>query len=456
MSATVSGRYGIRSKRALIDGALRPAAVVVENGRIADVLGYGALAGAAMKVEEVTDVLLPGLVDTHVHMNEPGRTEWEGFESATRAAASGGVTTLVDMPLNCIPVTTTQAALETKRHAVEALLSVDVGFWGGVVPGNAAELAAMAERGMLGAKCFLCHSGIDDFPASREADLRAAMPVLRDAGTPLLVHAELESGSVPECAGDVRAYSTYLASRPPSMEDAAIALMIELCRETGCPVHIVHLSSASAIPLIRAAKDDGLPFTAETCPHYLCLTSEEIPDGATQYKCAPPIRESANRDALWAGLAEGVIDLVTSDHSPCTPHLKKPEEGDFCGAWGGIASLSLGLSSVWKEASARGVSLARVVTDMTERPARLAGLSGIKGSITRGADADLVAFDPEAVWRVSAQGLRFKHKVSPYLDREVRGRVKRTWLRGGVVFDASRELDVRRGSAILGRSGRGS
>lgn len=423
-------RHAIRSERVLIDGRLVPAAVVIEGETIEDVVGYGDLAGVeGVELVSLSSVLLPGLVDTHVHVNEPGRTEWEGFETATSAAAAGGVTTLVDMPLNCIPVTTTQAALATKKEAMGPLLRVDVGLWGGVVPGNAGELGKMAEGGMRGAKCFLCHSGIDDFPASTAQDLAAAMPVLKDAGLPLLVHAELELPGVPDCAGDVRRYATYLASRPPSMEDAAIAMVIDLCRKTRCAVHVVHLSSASALPLIRAAKDEGLPFTVETCPHYLCLEAEQIPDGATEYKCAPPIRDRDNRQKLWAAVRDGTIDLVTTDHSPCTPGLKKPAEGDFCGAWGGIASLSLGLPSVWAEASTRGLSLAEVVTKMSERPARLAGLRQ-KGRIAKGMDADLSAFDPEVRWSVDRRGLPFRHPVSPYVGREVRGKIEATWLRG--------------------------
>jgi allantoinase len=452
-------RFALRSEHVMLDGALRPATVVVEDGRIADVLPFGEITSATLPVETFAGALLPGLVDAHVHMNEPGRTEWEGFETATAAAATGGVTTLVDMPLNCIPVTTSRAALDAKLDAVKDLLAVDVGFWGGVVPGNAAELAAMADRGMLGAKCFLCHSGIDDFPASREEDLRAAMPILRDAGVPLLVHAELElthgrdGAAIPACAeaGDVAEYASYLASRPNFFEDEAIAMMIRLCRETRCPVHVVHLSSASALPLIRAAKDEGLPFTVETCPHYLCLAAEQIPRGATQYKCAPPIREAANQELLWRGVREGVIDLVTSDHSPCTPHLKKPETGDFCGAWGGIASLSLGLPSVWARASTRGLGLVEVVRRMAEEPARLAGLGPRKGRIARGMDADLCAFEPDARWSVETDDLRFKHKISPYLGVEVRGRVTDTWLRGERVLRHG-ALTPSRGRPILGRA----
>lgn len=419
-----------------LDGVFAPATVVVnEHGRVADVMAFDA-AVTDRPVEMVREHLLPGLVDTHVHINEPGRTEWEGFATATAAAASGGVTTLVDMPLNCIPVTTSRAAFATKLAAVKDLLAVDVGFWGGVVPGNASELRPMAKDGMLGAKCFLCHSGIDDFPKSEVEDLRLAMPALRDAGVPLLVHAELELPGAPDCgASDPRAYASYLASRPRDWEDQAIARMIDLCRETKCAVHIVHLSSASALPLIRAAKDEGLPFTVETCPHYLCLAAEEVPDGATEFKCSPPIRERKNQDALWRGLEEGVIDFVTSDHSPCTPHLKKPETGDFCGAWGGIASLSLGLMSVWHKAHARGLPLSFVVENMTRRPARLAGLQRSKGAIARGMDADLVAFDPDTTHAVVRNELRFRHPVSPYVDRTVRGAVTKTWLRGQIVFE---------------------
>lgn len=438
-------RTSFRSERVWIDGALRPASIVVENGTIADVLGFGDVPGA----ETIDAVLLPGLVDTHVHMNEPGRTEWEGFATATEAAAVGGVTTLVDMPLNCIPVTTTAAALETKLDAVRDLLAVDVGFWGGVVPGNAGQLEAMASRGMLGAKCFLCHSGIDDFPASSEADLRAAMPILRDAGVPLLVHAELERASAPGCEG--RAYASYLASRPRAWEDDAVQLVIDLCRETRCAVHVVHLSSASALPLVRAAKDEGLPFTVETCPHYLCLSAEEIADGRTEFKCAPPIRERENQELLWRGVEDGTIDLVTSDHSPCSPHLKKPEEGDFGGAWGGIASLQLGLPSVWSRASARGMSLGEIVRRMTETPAQLAGLSRRKGRIARGMDADLCAFDPDARWTIETRDLRFRHKVSPYVGREVRGRVTATWLRGRLIAKDGALIE-RGGRPLLGRA----
>jgi allantoinase len=393
--------------------------------------------------------LLPGLVDCHVHVNEPGRTEWEGFDTATRAAASGGITTVVDMPLNCTPVTTTLDALKIKLEATDDSLHVDTGFWGGVVPGNADELPRLAEAGALGAKAFMVHSGIDDFPNVTEEDLREAMPRLREAGIPLLAHAELDLGGEP-CPAGATEHEAWLASRPRAWEDAAITLLVRLCRETRCPVHVVHLSSASAVPILRDAKAEGLPITVETCPHYLCLTAEEIPKGATEYKCAPPIRDAANREALWDALLEGVIDFVISDHSPCTPGLKLPGAGDFGGAWGGIASLSLGLSSVWTEGEHRGVDAPRLARWMSEAPARFAGVADRKGAIAKGRHADLVAFDPDAQGEVTAEVLRFKHKISPYLGRAMRGAVLATWLRGEKVFDG-RDVRPSLGRPLLHR-----
>jgi len=448
------GVHGVKSRRVLLQGSGGPrfvAAVVwVEGSTIVDVQTEGDEERGL--VEDLGDLcLLPGLVDTHVHINEPGRTEWEGFTTATKAAALGGITTIVDMPLNCIPVTTTVEALTIKLAAAKPLLWVDAGFWGGVVPGNATELFPMGEAGILGAKAFTCHSGIDDFPASDRETLKAAMVELSRAGVPLLVHAELES-PVPDDDRDPTDYGRFLASRPKQWEDDAIAMVIELVRETGCAAHIVHLSSASALPMLARARAEGLPITAETCPHYLCLTAEEVPSGDTAFKCCPPIREARNREALWQGLLDGHIDAVVSDHSPCTPHLKLPERGDFMDAWGGIASLQLGLRTMWREAHGRGVPLERLVDWMTRRTAAIAGLER-KGRIASGFDADLVAFDPDAVQVVDPNELAHRHKVTPYAGREVRGKVHHTWLRGTeVVRDGVVHGDAR-GEALLGRNG---
>jgi allantoinase len=441
-------RFGLKSSRVVHPEGVAPGTVVVLDGQIEAVeLG-------PVELDSVLDlgdqVLSPGLVDCHVHVNEPGRTEWEGFATATRAAAAGGVTTLIDMPLNSSPVTTTRTALELKLEAARGQTFVDVGFWGGVVPDNTTELAPLADGGVLGCKAFLVHSGIDDFPNVTASDLRSAMPVLRELGLPLLAHAELDLGApTPE---DARAYHGYLASRPPEWEDAAIRLLVDLCRDTGCRVHIVHLSSAGSLPLLRQAKEEGLPITVETCPHYLCFESEEIPAGATEYKCAPPIREHLNREALWGGLFEGVIDFVISDHSPCLPALKLRDTGDFMQAWGGIASLQLGLSAVWSEARRRGASLSLLARWMSESPARFAGLGRTKGRILRGCDADFVVWDPDRSFTVTAQSLFFKHPVSPYLGRELLGTVRETWVRGERVFGASGHAAKATGQLLLARS----
>ena len=445
---------GLRSERVVTADGVCPATIVLRGERIEDVVrGDAGLAD----VQDVGALAIsPGLVDCHVHINEPGRSEWEGFETATRAAAAGGVTTLVDMPLNSLPVTTDAGALAHKLSASEHKRFVDVGFWGGVVPHNLAELPALARAGVLGCKAFLVHSGIDEFPNTGREDLRRAMPILRDHGLPLLAHAELDLG--PNMASslargpahfdsepapgdpaqpgrDPRAYRGYLHSRPNAWEDEAIRLLVELCRESGCAVHIVHLSSASSIETLRRAKHEGLPITAETCPHYLCFEAESIPDGATEYKCAPPIREHDNREALWNALFEGVIDFVITDHSPCTPQLKQRERGDFQAAWGGIASLSLGLPAIWGEAARRGASLPDLARWMSSAPARFAGLTPTKGQLAKGYDADLVLWDPEASFEVTPERLFFRHKISPYLGRELTGRVHQTWLRGQVVYD---------------------
>jgi allantoinase len=395
-------------------------------------------------------VVLPGLVDTHVHINDPGRTEWEGFETATRAAAAGGVTTVVDMPLNSIPATTTRAGLEAKRQAATGRCHVDVGFWGGVVPGNSRDLEPLAKAGVLGFKCFLSPSGVDEFGNVGEDDLREAMPVLAALGLPLLVHAELPSRLFEPC-GDPRSYGTWLESRPPEAEHAAIDLLIALARTYSVHVHIVHLAAATALPAIAAARRSGVPITVETCPHYLAFAAEDIQQGATAFKCAPPIRGRAHATRLWQALASGEIDLVATDHSPAPPELKHLDTGDFLRAWGGIASLQLGLSIVWTGARERGLPIERVARWLAENPARLAGLQHRKGAIEIGRDADLVVWDPDATITVDAATLYHRHPVTPYHGARLSGRVQTTLLRGEIVCDEG-EVRGRANGRLIGLS----
>lgn len=441
--------WAIKSTRLVADGGVQPGAVLIGGDGSIDGVVKEVPSGYA--VEDVgSQVVFPGLVDCHVHVNEPGRTEWEGYLTATRAAAAGGVTSVVDMPLNCIPVTTSADAFAEKLEACHDKCYVDMGFWGGVVPDNEPDLAALADAGVLGCKAFMVHSGIDEFPNASREDLRRAMPLLRDKGIPLLAHAELELG-VEINEPDPRNYQNYLQSRPQSWENAAIQQLIELCRETRCHVHIVHLSAAESIPAIRAAKAEGLPISVETCPHYLCLQAETIPDGETQFKCAPPIRERSNQAQLWKGLFDGVIDFVISDHSPCTPQLKLRERGNFQDAWGGIASLQLGISTIWTHARERGASLPQLATWLSENPARFAGLSASKGRIANGYDADLVIWDPDEPFEVRPEGLFFRHKVSPYLGMSLFGKVHRTILRGQPIFDGQRHVETPTGKMLLHR-----
>jgi allantoinase len=437
----------IRAGRAIMDGAERAAAVLVGGGRITAVLPRDAEVGTAREVVLADDeVLLPGLVDTHVHVNEPGRTEWEGFATATRAAAAGGVMTLIDMPLNSLPPTIDVAALEAKRTAASGQCAVDVGFWGGAVPGNTSQLRALHEAGVVGLKSFLAPSGVEEFPPLPAGELAAALREVASFGGLMIVHAEdpavLEAAPVP--AGP--RYAGFLRSRPRAAEDSAIATLLRLARETGARVHVLHLSSAAALPLLAAAKADGVAVTVETCPHYLTLTAEEIADGDTRFKCCPPIREAANRDALWRGLADGTIDLVVSDHSPCPPELKDLAIGDFGTAWGGIASVQLGLPAVWTEARRRGHGLAELVGWMATRPAELVGLAR-KGRIAPGYDADLAVLAPEQAFVVDAGRLHHRNPVTPYAGRELHGAVRRSWLRGEPVSDAPRGRLLARGEA---------
>jgi allantoinase len=374
-------------------------------------------------------VLLPGLVDSHVHVNEPGRTEWEGFATATAAAAAGGVTTIVDMPLNSIPATVDVAALRAKRDAARGKLAVDVAFWGGAVPGNAGELRALHDAGVVGFKCFLLDSGVREFPPLDAAGLALAMETIAGFGGLLIAHAEDPAVIDAAPAPHGRRYADFVASRPPAAEVTAIETLLAQTRRTGCRTHVVHLSGATSLPLIRAAKDEGLPVTAETCPHYLTLRAEDVPDGATQFKCCPPIRDEGNRELLWAGLLDGTIDCVVSDHSPCTVAAKRLDTGDFGDAWGGIASVQLGLPAMWTEAAARGIPLARLVQWMCAAPAELTGLAG-RGAIAPGYRADLAVFEPDAEFVVDPKRLLHRNPISPYAGRTLRGVVHQTWLAG--------------------------
>jgi allantoinase len=418
----------------------RAAAVHVRGGTIRGISGFGDFPAGSLVHEAGDSVLMPGIVDTHVHINEPGRTDWEGFSTATHAAAAGGVTTIIEMPLNSIPATTSASAMREKFAAAAGKLRVDVGFWGGVVPGNVPELKPLWEAGVFGYKCFLVPSGVDEFPGVTESDLRAALPELTSLHAPLLAHAEMPGpidaalARIPKSASP-RKYATWLAARPRAAEDEAIALLLRLSREFGARIHIVHLSSSDSLPQLREAKAAGKPISVETCPHYLTFAAEEIADGATEYKCAPPIREIQNREALWAALGDGTIDFVATDHSPCPPDRKLQQTGDFMSAWGGIASLQLSLPAVWTEAQARGYSVSRIVEWLCGGPARLAGLSGRKGEITAGADADFVIWNPEEKFRVEALKLHHRHKLTPYSGRELAGVVESTFLRGRKIFD---------------------
>jgi allantoinase len=422
----------IRGRGVVTPQGARPASVHIADGRIVRVGLWEEVSSGIPVVDAGESIVMPGLVDTHVHLNEPGRTEWEGFETGTGAAAAGGVTTVLDMPLNSIPATTSASALEVKRKAASGKTVVNVEFIGGVVPGNAGELEALRDSGVRAFKCFLSPSGVDEFPAVSERDLREAFPVLARLGLPLMVHAEDPAFLLPG-RGSSRKYGDYITTRPVAAERAAITLLVELMAWTPTPVHIVHLSSASSLDLVRTARERGLPLTVETCPHYLTFAAEEIPDGATEYKCAPPIRDAAERDALWDALVAGDIDLIASDHSPCPPTMKETG-GDFFAAWGGIASLQLSLSAAWTEARARGSKPDRIAQWMSAAPARLAGLQSRKGALTAGYDADIVLWDPDARFVVDPTQLLHRHKVTPYLGRELFGKVSATYVGGRRIF----------------------
>jgi allantoinase len=445
----------VRGGRVVTPDGERPAAIHIRGGVITAVSGFDDIPAGCAVHEAGRSAVMPGLVDTHAHINEPGRTEWEGFTTATRAAAAGGVTTLIEMPLNSIPATTTAAGFREKIAATSGQLIVDVGFWGGVVPGNATELRPLWEEGVFGFKCFLVPSGVAEFREVGESDLRTALPGLAALGAPLMAHAE-SPGPIEEAlrkrpkGASANQYATWLASRPREAENEAIALLLRLAEEFHARIHIVHLSSADSIPQLRQARARGIRVSVETCPHYLTFVAEEIADGATEFKCAPPIRERENREKLWTALRDGTIDFIASDHSPCPPAMKLREEGDFLRAWGGVASLQIGLPTVWTRARSRGYALTHVAEWMCRGPARLAGLEKRKGMIAAGCDADLVIWNPDAKFCVDPARLHHRHKLTPYAGRELFGVVETTFLRGRKVFDRE-EFSAARAGQILYR-----
>lgn len=441
------GALAVRSERVVLPDGVRPATVRVEDGRIVEIAAHGSRAAGVTEFDAGTLIVLPGIVDSHVHINDPGRAHWEGFETATRAAAAGGVTTVVDMPLNSIPPTTTVEGLEAKRAAASGRCFVDVAFWGGVVPGNTSELEPLARAGVRGFKCFMAPSGVEEFAHVTEPDLREAMPELRKLDLPLLAHAESPQRLLSP-VGDPRQHETWRRSRPPAAEQAAIELLVTLAREYGTRIHVVHLASAEAVAVVKQARAEGVRITGETCPHYLTFAAEEIPDRATVFKCAPPIRERSQRETLWKALSAGDIDLVATDHSPAPPSTKCIETGDFIRAWGGIASLQIGFLAAMTEAAMRGIGIDSVVRWMCSAPAKLAGLEAIKGSLVPGADADLVVFDPDATTVVDPERLYHRHSLTPYAGMQLRGAVRTTFLRGEIVFQDGGVMSRPRGKMI--------
>ena len=435
----------LTSKRVLISGELQPAGILVEGEQIKKIFTTGSFPDLVAVFDYGDLVIMPGLIDPHVHINEPGRTDWEGFETATKAAAAGGITTIADMPLNSSPVTTTVEALIAKRKAAAGKTFIDYTLYGGLIPGNESEIEKLLDGGVSGIKTFLCHSGIDDFPNSTEKELRKVMPLLAERKIPLLVHAELPDGNAPQIS-DPDSYREYLASRPQNWETDAIKLLIKLCRETGCHVHIVHLSASEALPLLENARNEDLPVTVETAPHYLYFESEKIADADTRFKCAPPIRNSENRKALWNALKGGLIDFVATDHSPSPPEMKK---GSLQSAWGGISSLQLLLPVIWTAGLAEDVTIAQISGWTSSEPARFLGLQDSCGDIRPGTNASFVVWNPDEAFKVNAESLFHRHKMTPYEGETLYGKVKETWLRGKKIYSNNRVSDIPYGKEIL-------
>lgn len=429
----------IYSKNVFVNGKLIDTAVIISQGIIVDIVSKEDVPSNCELIGYDDLVIMPGLIDTHVHINEPGRTDWEGFNTATQAAAAGGITTVIDMPLNCIPVTTTLDAVNVKKSCLDNQIWVDIGFHGGVIPHNETELPAMMNAGIKSFKAFMIDSGVEEFPASDRKILEKAMPILAAGNATLLVHAEKDNSIQEYQVNDKSSYQEFLNSRPDSWEVDAIAEIIELSERFDCKVHIVHLSSAKALELIEAAQQKNIKVTSETCPHYLTLASETIPDGDGRYKCCPPIRNSDNQDKLWKGLESGVIDFIVSDHSPCTPALKRLEQENLWEAWGGISSLQFGLSLIWTALQKRGYGMTELVQWMCERPAKLVQLENIKGKIKKGYQADFVIWNPKTEHTIDKKEILFKNKMSAYEQHTVLGKVSQTLLAGEVIFDENKQ-----------------
>jgi len=451
INMSITPNFAIISQRVLTPKGERPAAILIQEEKIMDVVSISEISSDCPVEDMKNDVVMPGLVDTHVHINEPGRTDWEGFETATKAAAAGGITTLVDMPLNCIPVTTTVDALNQKIAATKNQLWVDCGFYGGLIPDNLLDIESLADAGVLGFKAFLSHSGIDEFPNINEKHLREALPIFANKGIPILVHAELENGATQ--SEDHSTYKSFQDSRPKSWENNAVKLLIQLSKEFDARIHIVHLSSADILAEIAQTRNDGYPISVETCPHYLHFSSEHISDGDTRFKCAPPIWESDNKEKLWSGLENGLINFITSDHSPCTAELKNLEVGDFEKAWGGISSIQFTLPVIWTECKTRGYSMDQLINWMSKQPAKFIGKDQQKGQISPGFDADLVCWNPDEKYIIQKEAIHHKNKLTPYEGESLYGVVNATFLRGQKVYENGEFLGNPTGKIILNNNG---
>lgn len=443
--------FGLHSTKTLIGSGFQDVTLLIKDGIISEIIP-GKIDYSGFPVEDAGDcVVMPGIIDSHVHINEPGRTAWEGFETITKAAIAGGITTLVDMPLNASPVTTSAEAFHEKIKAAQGKLHCNCGFWGGIVPGNLDKIEELIDAGVLGIKAFLTHSGIDDFPNVSISDLKTGMETIAKYNIPLLAHSELDEPHPGILLFDNNPtnYIAYLNSRPKIWEDKAVELMIGLCEKFNCPVHIVHLSSANSIEQIKIAKAKGLPLTVETCPQYLYFCAEEIPDANTLFKCAPPIRERENNEKLWKALKDGTIDFVVTDHSPATPELKKTESGNLKEAWGGIASIQFSLPVVWTAAKKRGFNLNEIATLMSSNIARFISFGHSKGHIKKGYDADIVVWDPEQKFIVKKEDIHYRHKISPYIGEKLYGVVKQTYVGGKKVFENGNFISLPQGEILL-------